>query len=419
MWGGRCMARTETAIQTVQHALRPGLRHRRAPSRLQRCGPLAGSVARVLAQAGIDIDGTRPWDMRVHNPHLPGRVLAGGSLALGQAYMDGWWDCDRLDEFFYRIVRAGLGERVRSWRGRAATLRARVCNLQTPGRAFRIGQHHYDIDTDLYRWMLDQRMIYSCAYWGAGARTLDAAQEDKLALVCRKLGLQPGMRVLDIGCGWGGTARYIARQCGCQVVGITVSARQARTGQELCRGLPVEIRLQDYRDVAERFDRVLSIGMFEHVGWRNYGRFLDGVRGCLPRDGLFLLHTIGSNRSVTGSDPWISRYIFPNSMLPSARQITAAAEDRFVLEDWHSFGADYDRTLMQWFGNVAAHREHICARFGERFYRMWTYYLLSCAGAFRARAIQLWQVVLSPDGVPGGYRPLRWHHQPARAGGRA
>jgi cyclopropane-fatty-acyl-phospholipid synthase len=256
--------------------------------------------------------------------------------------------------------------------------------------------------------MLDKRMIYSCGYWDT-ASTLDEAQEAKLDLVCRKLNLQPGMRVLDIGCGWGGTAKFAAEQYEVEVVGITVSEQQAKFGKELCRGLPLDIRLQDYRNITGTFDRVLSIGMFEHVGYKNYTTFMHKVRRLLKDKGLFLLQTIGGNKSVTKNDPWIERYIFPNSMLPSAKQICSAIEGVFVLEDWHSFGAHYDKTLMHWFRNFHEGWDTLKEYYDEQFYRMWKYYLLSCAGSFRASSNQLWQLVLSPKGVLGGYRTPRYH----------
>ena len=363
-------------------------------------------VERLLALAGIEIDGSRPWDIHVHDDRLYTRVLSGGSLALGQSYMDGWWDCSRLDEFFYRILRAGLDTRVRAVAWYLDGIKAYLFNLQAPSRAYEIGRHHYDIGNNLYQCMLDKRMIYSCGYWET-ASTLDDAQEAKLDLVCRKLELRPGMKILDIGCGWGGTARFAAERYKVDVVGITVSEKQAEFGTALCRGLPIEIRLQDYRDVDGRFDRVLSIGMFEHVGCKNYRTFMSRVRGLLKDNGLFLLQTIGGNKSVTKTDPWIGRYIFPNSMLPSARQISSAIEGILVLEDWHSFGGDYDRTLMQWFRNFDEGWEALKGCYDDRFYRMWKYYLLSCAGSFRARINQLWQLVLSPKGVSGGYRTPR------------
>jgi cyclopropane-fatty-acyl-phospholipid synthase len=320
--------------------------------------------------------------------------------------MDGWWDCERLDEFFTRILAAELDTKVEPWKDAWRVLRARLVNLQRPSRAFQIGRRHYDIGNDLFARMLDKRMIYSCGYW-KDASTLDDAQEAKLDLVCRKLGLQPGMRVLDIGCGWGGTAAFAAERYGVSAVGITVSEEQVKLARERWRGLPVEFRLQDYRDLDGAFDRILSIGMFEHVGRKNYDTFMRVVRSHLADDGLFLLHTIGGNRSVSRNDPWSERYIFPNSMLPSARQIAAAIEGTFVLEDWHGFGADYDTTLMHWHRNVERHWGELKDRYDERFHRMWTYFLLSSAGGFRARKDQLWQLVLSPHGVPGGYRAPR------------
>jgi cyclopropane-fatty-acyl-phospholipid synthase len=363
-------------------------------------------VERLLSFPDVEIGRARPWDIQVHNERLYERILAEGSLGLGESYMDGWWDCARLDEFFHRILRVELENKVKPWTECFGVLKAKLFNLQKPSHSFRVGHHHYDISNDLYRRMLGERLIYSCGYWG-NASTLDEAQEAKLALVCRKLDLRPGMRVLDIGCGWGGAAKFAAERYQVEVLGITVSEEQARFGKELCQGLPVEIRLQDYRSLKGAFDRILSLGMFEHVGYKNYVTFMRVVNRCLKSDGLCLLHTIGGNRSVAGTDPWIERYIFPNSMLPSARQICAAIEGLFVLEDWHNFGADYDKTLMHWFRNFHENWDVLKKDYDERFYRMWKYYLLSCAGSFRARQNQLWQIVLSPKGVPDGYRAPR------------
>lgn len=360
-------------------------------------------IRALLASANVKIDGDRPWDPQVHDDRLYARVLAHGSLGLGEAYMDGWWDCDRLDQFFYRILAADLDAGFRSWAVVLDTLRARLTNQQTPSRAYRSGQFHYDIGNDLYRCMLDRRMIYTAAHWDH-ASTLDEAQERKLEWVSSRLQLRPGMRVLDIGCGWGGTAAFMAERYDVRVVGITVSREQAKLAAELCRGLPVEIRLEDYRSLDGSFDRIVSLGMFEHVGYKNYSTFMRIVRKCLRDDGLFLLRTIGGKGSVAATDPWIGRYIFRNSMLPSPAQLGASIDGTFVLEKWDSFGPDYDKTLMHWFGNFHEHWPELKDRYGERFYRMWKYYLLSCAGGFRARKNQLWEIVLSPRGVPGGYR---------------
>ncbi len=359
-------------------------------------------VEGLLSSADVAVNGSRPWDMKIYNDRLYTRVLAEGSLGLGDSYVENWWECERLDEFFHRILRANLCEMVKSWADAANLLKAKLLNRQSRSRAFEVGERHYDIGNDLYTRMLDQRMIYSCGYW-QNASFLDEAQEAKIDLICRKLQLEPGMRVLDIGCGWGGTARYIADKYKANVVGVTISKQQAQFAREFCKGLPVDIRLQDYRSLNEKFDHVLSIGMFEHVGYKNYGTFMQTARRNLRGDGLFLLHTIGGNKSVTNTDAWIERYIFPNSMIPSAKQITEAAEGVFVLEDWHNFGVDYDKTLVKWFQNFDKNWPVLKEYYDERFYRMWKYYLLSCAGSFRARRNQLWQIVFSPNGVPGGY----------------
>ena len=363
-------------------------------------------VESLLALAGVSVDGTAPSDLRVHDPRLYSRVLAHGSLGLGEAYMDGWWDTDDLDGFLFKVVGARLDERVGGVEDAWLFVKARLLNLQRGRRAYVVGERHYDLGNDLFEAMLGKRLVYSCGYW-QDAADLDAAQEAKLDLVFRKLDLQPGMRVLDIGCGWGEALKRAAERHGVSGVGITVSHEQAAFACELCRGLPIEIRVQDYRDVSEAFDRVLSIGMFEHVGVKNYRKYFEVARRCTRDDGLFLLHCIGSNISSNHADPWIAKYIFPNSMVPSAEQIANCVEGVFVTEDWHNFGADYDRTLMAWRDNFDAAWPKLADKYAERFRRMWRYYLSGSAAVFRARRNQLWQLVLSPHGVPGGYRAPR------------
>jgi cyclopropane-fatty-acyl-phospholipid synthase len=369
--------------------------------------PLRHRVRDLLALADVRVDGDRPWDLQVHDPGVFQRVLLHGSLGLGESYMDGDWDADSLDGLMFRLLDARLDERVR---GVPALLDAARLHLpHAPATPRHDGvDRHYDLGDDLYRAMLGVRMVYSCGYWrwpdGRVAPDLDAAQDAKLDLVCRKLGLRPGMRVLDIGCGWGSALAFAAERYGVSGVGVTISRRQADYASLACQSLPVEIRLQDFRDVDERFDRILSIGMFEHVGVEHYPRFFDHVRRCLVDEGLFLLHTIGRDRSSRRIDPWIGRYIFPNSMLPSAAQLAHALEGRFVIEDWHNFGADYDLTLQAWRRNVEAAWPMLDpVRYDERFRRMWRYYLACSMALFRTRRGQLWQLVLSPRGVPGGY----------------
>lgn len=361
----------------------------------------------LLEGTDIEINGDRPWDIQVHDERLFARVLSEGSLGFGEAYMDGWWDCEALDEMVTRVLRQNIRSKIKP--GAALlwdALHARLINRQSKQRSFEVGERHYDIGNDLYQIMLDKRMTYTCAYW-LKVSNLDEAQEAKLDLVCRKMGLKTGDRVLDIGCGWGSFAKFAAERYGVSVVGITISKEQVKLGQELCQGLPIEIRLQDYRELNERFDHIVSLGMFEHVGYKNYREYFKVVQRCLKADGLFLLHTIGGNKSSTTSDPWILKYIFPNSMLPSATQIAQAAEGLCVMEDWHNFSADYDKTLMAWNQNIESHWSELGDKYDERFQRMWRFYLLSCAGSFRSRMNQLWQIVYSKNGVMGGYESVR------------
>jgi len=360
-------------------------------------------VEEVFARIDVRLSGTRPWDIRVHNPYFYNRVLAGGSLALGESYMDGWWDCRALDQFFDRLLSAGLDRRVgKNWHVLWHVAKAKIINQQRKSNAGVIGKRHYDLGNRLFRQMLDRRMNYSCAHWDR-AQTLDEAQENKLKLICRKIGLQPGMTLLDIGCGWGGFAKWAAQKYQARVLGLTVSREQAEYARRDCRDLDVTIERKDYRELSGQFDRIVSIGMMEHVGVKNYRAYLQVLRRCLKAGGLCLVQTIGGNTSVSTTDPWIDRYIFPNSMLPSARQIAAASERLLVLEDWHSFGPDYDKTLMAWHRNFTRNWDSLKAFYDERFYRMWTYYLLSCAGSFRSRRNQLWQIVFSKEGLRGGY----------------
>jgi cyclopropane-fatty-acyl-phospholipid synthase len=357
------------------------------------------AVQEILAPIDIRVNGKRPWDIRVQNADFYSRVLAGGSLALGESYMDGWWDCAAPDQFFERLLRAGLDRQVpKNMHVLWHMAKAKIINQQRKSQAGVIGKRHYDIGNRLFGYMLDKRMNYSCAFWDR-ARTLDQAQENKLELICRKIGLQPRMTLLDIGCGWGGLAKWAAEKYDATMLGLTVSREQAAYARKDCRGLNVTIERKDYRELSGQFDRIVSIGMMEHVGVKNYRTYMQILRRCLKTGGLCLLQTIAGNTSVNSNDPWIERYIFPNSMLPSARQITAASEGLLVLEDWHSFGPHYDKTLMAWYRNFTRNWDRLKAFYDERFYRMWTYYLLSCAGSFRTRRNQLWQIVFSKNGL--------------------
>jgi cyclopropane-fatty-acyl-phospholipid synthase len=365
------------------------------------------AIRTLLAEADITINGDRPWDIHVKDEAFYKAVVRGGSLAFGETYMAGYWESDQIDELIFRLFRSHVVEKARiSFRNIAAYISTFA---RTPGakrKAFDIGKHHYDLGNDLFERMLDKRMTYTCGYW-RDAKNLDEAQEAKLDLVCKKLNLKKGQHILDIGCGWGSFAKFAAEKYHVEVTGITVSREQVALGKELCKGLPVEFRLQDYRDLTGTFDHIVSLGMFEHVGTAYHSNYMRVAHDHLKDDGLFLLHTIGTNVSGKPTDPWIDKYIFPNGALPSVANIGGAIEKLFIMEDWHNFGADYDKTLMAWFHNFDRRWPEIAEKYGDVFYRMWKFYLLSCAGAFRARNIQLWQVVLSKNGVTGGYRSVR------------
>ncbi|MBW3581751.1 MAG: cyclopropane fatty acyl phospholipid synthase [Euryarchaeota archaeon] len=366
-------------------------------------------AARILAQADIEIGGDRPWDIQVHDERLWHRALTQGSLGLGEAYMEGWWDCERLDMFFHRLLSSDLRKAVHLSAPELATaLKSRLFNRQSRRKADEVARRHYDIDRALFESMLDERMVYSCAYW-KDVEDLDAAQEAKLRLSCEKLGLKPGMRVLDIGCGWGSLATFAAERFDVEVVGVTISHEQAVAARERCAGLPVEIRETDYREMPEEtFDRVVSIGMFEHVGPKNHRTFFKVAHRHLAPGGLLLLHTIAQSKRVRAPDPWIERHIFPNGHLPTLGQIARAAEGRFVVEDVHNIGAHYDRTLMAWNERFQLGWPDLSMSKDGTFKRMWEYYLLSSAGGFRARTLQCYQVVLARDrGIEGGIVPVR------------
>lgn len=365
-------------------------------------------LSSLLKQADIIIGGTRPWDVQVHNEDLYGRVMRQGTLGAGEAYMDGWWDCEALDVMFYKAICGQLGNRFSGKNLPAYFLKIyqTFFNLQNRKRAFDVGKKHYDFDNAMFERMLGPTMNYSCGYW-RNADNLDDAQTAKMDLICRKLDLKPGQQVLDIGCGWGALARFMQQNYNVEVTGISVSSEQIEYAKNADKSGKINWIFNDYRELQGNFDRIVSVGMFEHVGYKNYKSFMREVRRLLKDDGIFLLHTIGSNAQRKGTDPWIDKYIFPNGMLPAEVNLTEAFNDLFIMEDWQNFGADYDKTLMAW--SKAFDEGYKAGDFScdERARRMFQYYLQSCAGSFRARDMQLWQIVLSPHGVPGGYQSVR------------
>ena len=366
--------------------------------------PLKKIFEEFFQAADIQIDGQRPWDIRVSNPKFYRRFLTCGTLGLGEAYMENWWDCESLDQMMYRVAKSRIFTKLRKHpRFVVSKLWAGVFNLGSRRNA-KIGvRTHYDIGNDLFRIMLDPRMTYTCGYWN-GVDHLDEAQTNKLELICRKLELKPGLKVLDIGCGWGSFAKYAAERYGVEVLGITISDEQINLARELCRGLPVQIENRDYRDVTGRFDRILSVGMFEHVCLQNHRTYMETVHRHLTEDGISLLHTIGRDNSLkTGNDKFIKKYVFPNTLVPSVAQIGNAIDSLLVMEDWENLSTDYAKTLRAWFYNFERGWGEIESAYGAQFYRMWKYYLLMHAGFYQARRLQLWQIVLTKNGLPGGY----------------
>lgn len=361
----------------------------------------------LLESAGITIDGNNDYDIQIHNDELYNRVMRQGALGLGESYMDGWWDCPKLDQFFEKIFIANLDEKVKNdW---TVILKGTLNTLLNPGRkskAFQVGERHYDIGNDLYQAMLGKQLVYTCGYW-KNAKSLNQAQDAKLDLICRKIGLKKGQTVLDIGSGWGSFIKFASEKYGAKALGVTISKEQQQMADKLCSNTSAETKLQDYRDINDKFDHIVSIGMFEHVGYKNYRTFMKIVHKSLNNNGLFLLHTIGGNRSTHGTDPWLEKYIFPNSMIPSIQQIGKSIEGLFIMNDWHNFGPDYDKTLMKWHKNFEKNWNKLKPNYDERFRRMWRYYLLQSAAGFRTGNLQLWQIILSKNCIPGGYKAIR------------
>ena len=364
-------------------------------------------ITKILESADIKINGDRSWDIKVLDERVYDRVLSQGTLGLGESYMDNWWECEELDEGVNKLFRFGNPAIIdKNLSTLFHVLKSKTLNLQTKSRAKQVAENHYDLGNDLYTSFLDPYMQYSCGYF-KNTEDLEIAQKQKMDLICKKLDIRAGEKVLDIGCGWGGLARYMSENYGANITGITISKEQAEYAKKFTEDFSVNIELMDYRNLSGKFDKVVSVGMLEHVGYKNYRQIFEIVKEHIKDDGLFLLHTIGNNESATMSGTWIEKYIFPNSMLPSQKQLTSSWEGLFVMEDWHNFGQYYDFTLMAWYKNFVKAWPNLKEKYGERFYRMFRFYLLSSAGLFRARNIHLWQIVLSPKGVLGGYESVR------------
>ena len=370
-------------------------------------------VENLLAQADVKIEGMRPWDMHILDERFYNRVLKDGTLGMGESYMDGWWTCQALDQLIAKLLTARVDTKVRDkLKLVLSAIHSRLFNLQSRKRASQVADVHYNLDNTLYGYMLGRTMAYTCAYF-KDTDNLDIAQDQKFDLVCRKLRLKPTDKVLEMGSGWGGFAEFAAKHYGCELICINISKEQVSYAKKRCKGLNITFHLCDWRDRHVYnpknllFDKIVSIGMAEHVGHQNYAPWLTLTHKSLKKGGLFLLHTIGGNASTTIIEPWTQKYIFPNGMLPSIQQLGSAMENLFIMEDWHNFGTYYDTTLMHWHKNFNDHWDKLKNKYDEKFYRMWNYYLLSCAGMFRVRDAQLWQIVLSKNGMPDAYESVR------------
>ncbi len=365
----------------------------------------------IFREAGIRINGSEPWDMTIHDARFFDRFVRDGTMGAGESYMDGWWDCERIDELTARVLSSELSDLfARNWKLRLDHLKKVLLDRQRGRRSMAVAEQHYDLGNEFFARMLGPTMAYSCAYW-RDADNLDEAQRNKMDLCCRKLDLKEGDRLLDVGCGWGSMMKYAAENYGCEVIGITISEQQCEYAERITKDLPVEVRLLNYRDARQddlgTFDKVVSIGMFEHVGKPNYRSFMQFIDRVLAPDGLFLLHTIGRSADVQAR--WLGRYIFPNSYLPELRDLADAIANIFVLEDVQNIGANYDKTMLGWHRNFEQFAKEGLAEENPRFYRMWRYYLLTGAGSFRLRKKRaaVWQLVLSKGGVPLGYAAPR------------
>jgi len=359
-------------------------------------------IEEMFAKADVRIDGSRPFDIQVRDDRFYRRVLSNPSLGIGESYMDGWWECEDIVEMVARFIRANLHKpSAADLKFVAHFLWIQMSGLGKRSKAFEVGQAHYDLGNDLFEAMLDKRMIYSCAYW-KDAVTLEQAQEHKLDLICRKISLKPGMKVLEIGCGWGGWAKFAAEKYRVEVVGLTVSKEQQAYAQKSCAGLPVEFRLQDYRDLpaGERYDKLVSIEMLEAVGHRYLGEWCRVAARAVKPDGLMALQYItcadARYEELRRGVDFIQKHIFPGGLILSANRLNdlLASAGGFVLHALEDMGQDYARTLRAWreeFNRRAAAVRQL--GFDERFLRKWNYYLAYCEAAFALRNISVVQTV--------------------------
>jgi cyclopropane-fatty-acyl-phospholipid synthase len=328
------------------------------------------------------------------------RMLAAPSVGFGECYAEGLVEVhgDFLD-FANAVTRALARKQAGSYRWPRLKSRLHALRQNTPLRATRNARHHYDLDNDFYRLWLDERMVYTCAYYETPEATLAEAQVAKLDHVCRKLDLQPGMTVIEAGCGWGALALHMAERYDVRVHAYNVSKAQVEWAREQAaeRGLEDRVRfvLDDYRSIDRRCDRFVSVGMLEHVGPANYRVLGDLVRRALEPDGLALVHSIGRSHPRP-ADAWIRKYIFPGGHIPSLGEMAEIFEpNRLTVLDVENLRLHYARTCADWLANFEVVADRVAERFDEAFTRMWRLYLAGASAGFRSGTLQLYQVVFA------------------------
>ena len=378
------------------------------PAKRGNGAPTQDWLAQLLASADIHLNGSRPWDIQINHPQMLTRLLKQGGLGLGDSYMDGWWECQAIDLMLERAMRGRLHEQLQTPRAWWESFKGHLRHSDSEGPSRIVGRMHYQVGNPVYQAMFDPYMTHSCAYWVDGAQTLEEAQLANLEMICRKLQLKPGMRVLDLGCGWGSFMRYATERYGVSVLGLTHSDEQLKLGQQLARSLPMQFELTDYRqcnpESKSRFDRIVSIGLFDQLGQKDFSAFFQTAKRSLKDDGWMLLQTQGKSPNSGLLDGWDDKHIHAPGYVPRLDEVTQASEAHFVVEDVHNFGADYDRTLQHWHQRFEMAWPQLRLSHDERFYRMWRFHLLSSAASFRTRHKQMWQLVLSPKGLHKVFR---------------
>lgn len=328
------------------------------------------------------------------------RLMWDPEFELGETYVEGGWHAgspEALPTFLEVIMRNFSAPELAPYGRIRRSMHALVRKGNAIARSYRNVKHHYDLDEWLFRRFLDERLFYSCAYFEEPGQSLEQAQLAKCRLIARKLRLEPGMRVLDIGSGWGGLAIYLAQEAGVDVTGVTLSQEQLRVAQAEAEraGLRdrVRFRLEDYREHTGQYDRIVSVGMFEHVGVRHYSEFFRQLATLLKPDGVALLHTIGVSHRNGPANPWITRHIFPGSYIPLLSDLSPAMQrTRLMLTDLEVLRLHYAYTLREWFRRFQTHRAEVVERMGERFARMWEFYLAVCEASFRWRDMVVFQL---------------------------